>query len=198
MGFGYLSLASWFERSTSSGGCNCSITRLECPTIINHSAFHVINCTQHKVLYHNIETWIASYVCCQYHKIIVMFVIMFTLPKHRYWKCWCMLVDWFLFFIYMFLFVQGLNSSKIHRLEISRKVKSVVYIYSTLDYRYVLLLNIVFASLCNQYVISDLLFLHRTYYNAAWTFFNSAIVLHSFTYDFMLWRNLWTVKCSPH
>ena len=72
-----------------------------------------------------------------------------------------------MFFIYMFLFVQDLSNSKIHRLKIYRKVKSVVYIYSTLDYRYVLLLNIVFASLCNQYVMSDLLFLHRTYYNAA-------------------------------
>ena len=193
---GYLSLASWFERSIISGGCNCSITRLECPTIINHSAFHIINYTQYEVLYHNIETWIASYVCCQYHKIIVMFGVMFTLPKHRYWKCWCMLIDQLLFFIYMFLFVQGLSNGKMHRLEISREVKSVVYIYSTHDNRHVLLLNVV--SLDNQYVIYDLLFLHRTYYNAAWTFFNSAIALHSFSYDFMLLRKLWTVKCSPH
>ena len=103
-----------------------------------------------------------------------------------------------LFFIYMFLFVQGLSNGKIHRLEISRKVKSVVYICSTLGHRYVLLLNVVFVSLCNQYVIYDLLFLHRTYYNAAWTFFNSVIVLCLLTYDFILLRNLWTVKCSPH
>ena len=67
----------------------------------------------------------------------------------------------------MFLFVWGLNGTKMHRLKIYRKVNSVVYIYSTLDNRHVLLLNVVFVSLDNQYVIYDLLFLHRTYYNAA-------------------------------
>ena len=54
----------------------------------------------------------------------------------------------------MFLFVWGLNGTKMHRLKISRKVNSVVYIFSTLDNRHVLLLNVVFVSLCNQYVMS--------------------------------------------